>query len=445
MALFLRLWLARGNVRMSEISMSFSEFKLHPVLLEAIKAQGYQAATPVQQQAIPAIFSGKDLLVGAQTGTGKTAAFVIPLVHRLLSQDAELNAQGLSPEDNQTRAQSPKPKIRALILTPTRELALQVQSHVAALTQGTELKHGIAYGGASIGEQVRSFKAGIDILVATPGRLLDHLRHRVLSLKQVEYLVFDEADRMLDMGFKDEIIDLLRQLPKQRQTLLFSATLNDGIFRFSKNLLNEPKVIEVAKANARVAKIVERVYCVDEERKLSLLCHLINKENWQQVLVFSRTKQGADSLAAKMQQGGIEALAFHGDLSQSAREQVLTNFSEAKVQVLVATDVAARGLDIEDLNYVVNFELPYVSEDYIHRIGRTGRAGKDGTAVTFFSIEDTSKLQSLETLLDRRLPQQWYPGFEPDLTKEVILGRKHTKAAQKQQARRKALGRGAKR
>jgi ATP-dependent RNA helicase RhlE len=412
------------------ITMSFTAFNLHPKLQAAIAAQKYTQATPVQREAIPEILLGHDLLVGAQTGTGKTAAFVIPLVHKLLIKSHEApQAQG----------------IKTLILTPTRELALQVQNNIDALTQGTELKHAIAYGGASIGEQVRSFKAGVDILVATPGRLLDHLRHKAVSLKQVEYLVFDEADRMLDMGFKDEIVDLLKRLPKQRQTLLFSATLNDSIFSFSKNLLNEPKVIEVAKANAKVPKIVERVYCVDEERKLSLLCHLLSKENWQQVLVFSRTKQGADSLATQMRNNGIEAQAFHGDLSQSLRENVLKDFSQAKVQVLVATDVAARGLDIEDLNYVVNYELPHVSEDYIHRIGRTGRAGKEGLAVTLFAIEDTAKLMSLETLLDRRLPQQWYPGFEPDLTKEVTLGRKHTKAGQKQQARRKALGGKAKR
>jgi ATP-dependent RNA helicase RhlE len=412
------------------IKMSFTAFNLHPVLLASIKAQSYVDPTPVQRQAIPEILLGHDLLVGAQTGTGKTAAFGIPLVHKLLMQ---------SDEAHQGKV------IKGLILTPTRELALQVQHNIHALTQGTELKHAIAYGGASIGEQVRSFKAGVDILVATPGRLLDHLRHKAVSLKHVEYLVFDEADRMLDMGFKDEIVDLLKRLPKQRQTLLFSATLNDSIFSFSKNLLNEPKVIEVAKANAKVAKIEERVYCVDEERKLSLLCHLLSKERWQQVLVFSRTKQGADNLANQMQKSGIEALAFHGDLSQSIRESVLKDFAQAKVQVLVATDVAARGLDIEDLNYVVNYELPHVSEDYIHRIGRTGRAGKDGVAVTLFAIEDTAKLMSLETLLDRRLPQQWYPGFEPDLTKEVTLGRKHTKAGQKQQARRKALGAKAKR
>ncbi|WP_445945163.1 DEAD/DEAH box helicase [Shewanella sp.] len=417
--------------------MSFSAFNLHPKLQATIAAQKYTEPTPVQQQAIPEITAGQDLLVGAQTGTGKTAAFAIPLVHKLLTQADEL----LSQTDELAPSKTPPLKvIKALILTPTRELALQVQSNIDGLTQGTDLKSAIAYGGASIGEQVRSFKDGVDILVATPGRLLDHLRHKVVSLKQVEYLVFDEADRMLDMGFKDEIRDLLRQLPKQRQTLLFSATLNDSIFSFSRNLLNQPKVIEVAKANAKVAKIIERVYCVDENRKLSLLCHLISQENWQQVLVFSRTKQGADSLATKMQQNGIAALAFHGDLTQSMRENVLKDFSLSNVQVLVATDVAARGLDIEDLNYVVNYELPYVSEDYIHRIGRTGRAGKDGVAVTLFAIEDTAKLMSLETLLDRRLPQQWYPGFEPDLTKEVTLSRKHTKAGQKQQARRKALG-----
>jgi superfamily II DNA/RNA helicase len=439
--------------------MPFLQFNLDPVLIAAIKQQGFNAPTQVQLQAIPAFLQGKDLLVGAQTGTGKTAAFAIPLLQKLLDDNKQksnlqIGCDQHNHSDNsdidllqQTHAhetdalgQPIEPALRALILTPTRELALQVQSNINALAQDTGLKLAIAYGGASIGEQVRSIKAGADILVATPGRLLDYLRRRVVSLKQVQYLIFDEADRMLDMGFKDEIRDLLRQIPKQRQTLLFSATLNDSIFSFSKNLLKEPVLIEVAKPNAKVAKIVERVYSVDEERKLALLCHLIKQEAWQQALVFSRTREGADSLSSQLQRAGIKALAFHGDLSQSVREQVLKDFSQGQVQVLVATDVAARGLDIEDLQYVVNFELPHLSEDYIHRIGRTGRAGKDGVAVTFFSIEDTTKLMALEILLDRRLPQQWYPGFEPDLTKEVVIGRKHTKAAQKQQARRKALG-----
>jgi ATP-dependent RNA helicase RhlE len=440
--------------------MPFLQFNLDPILIAAIKQQGFNAPTQVQLQAIPAFLKGKDLLVGAQTGTGKTAAFAIPLLQKLLDDNkqksdlqtsseqtaqpdeitAHLVAQAYDQASEKAPEKAMQPVLRALILTPTRELALQVQSNINALAQDTGLKLAIAYGGASIGEQVRSIKAGADILVATPGRLLDYLRRRVVSLKQVQYLIFDEADRMLDMGFKDEIRDLLRQVPKQRQTLLFSATLNDSIFGFSKNLLKEPVLIEVTKANAKVAKIVERVYSVDEERKLALLCHLIKQETWQQALVFSRTREGADSLSSQLQRAGIKALAFHGDLSQSVREQVLRDFSQGQVQVLVATDVAARGLDIEDLHYVVNFELPHLSEDYIHRIGRTGRAGKDGVAVTFFSIEDTTKLMALETLLDRRLPQQWYPGFEPDLTKEVVIGRKHTKAAQKQQARRKALG-----
>lgn len=433
--------------------MPFLQFNLDPILIAAIKQQGFNAPTQVQLQAIPAFLKGKDLLVGAQTGTGKTAAFAIPLLQKLLDDNKQKSNLQIGCEQHNhsdisdidllqqsTLGQPIEPALRALILTPTRELALQVQSNINALAQDTGLKLAIAYGGASIGEQVRSIKAGADILVATPGRLLDYLRRRVVSLKQVQYLIFDEADRMLDMGFKDEIRDLLRQVPKQRQTLLFSATLNDSIFSFSKNLLKEPVLIEVAKANAKVAKIVERVYSVDEERKLALLCHLIKQEAWQQALVFSRTREGADKLSSQLQRAGIKALAFHGDLSQSVREQVLKDFSQGQVQVLVATDVAARGLDIEDLQYVVNFELPHLSEDYIHRIGRTGRAGKDGVAVTFFSIEDTTKLMALEILLDRRLPQQWYPGFEPDLTKEVVIGRKHTKAAQKQQARRKALG-----
>jgi ATP-dependent RNA helicase RhlE len=414
------------------VFMSFADLSLHPILINRLAELKYQQPTPIQLQAIPVILSGKDVMAGAQTGTGKTAAFALPLLHQLLTHKDALVAQ----PDTQYIHLTP---ITALVLVPTRELAQQVHSSIEQYAYGSSVTSVMVYGGISIGEQIRQLANGTHILVATPGRLLDLLRKRALSLSQLTHLVFDEADRMLDMGFKDEIVEVLKRLPSTRQTLLFSATLDDRMLSFSRRLLRSPQVIEVAQRNTTASSIVERVFNVDANRKCAMLCHLISQEGWQQSLIFSRTKQGADALVKQMNQAGVAAEAFHADLSQAAREQVLAAFKAGDVAALVATDVAARGLDINELNYVVNMELPFQVEDYVHRIGRTGRAGKAGQAITLLSIDDEPLLTKLEAFLDRRLPQQWLAGFEPDLDLIAPVTRKTTKSALKQQARKKAL------
>lgn len=410
---------------MSSDACSWGSLCLHAHLLNNLAQLGYQQPTPIQIQAIPAILAKRDMLAGAQTGTGKTAAFALPILHRLMSQPFAKGA---------FRA------IGALVLVPTRELALQVQQSFVNYAQETDIRIGVAYGGVSIAAQVEVFNAGIDVLIATPGRLLDHLRQGALTLNQLQTLVFDEADRMLDMGFMDEIQAILKQVPANRQTLLFSATLDDRIFNLSKSLLREPQCIEVAKRNTTASQVEQRLYAIDSDRKVEFVCHLVRTLNWQPVLIFSRTKQGVDRLVQQLNQQHIATQGFHGDLSQGAREQVLQAFKSGQIQVLVATDVAARGLDIAELNYVINFELPFIAEDYIHRIGRTGRAGNAGLAVTLFSPEDALLLEEVETVLDKRLAQQWYPGFEPDLDKLPPEPRRHSKAAQKQRAKRRAHG-----
>ncbi|WP_119967980.1 DEAD/DEAH box helicase [Shewanella japonica] len=416
--------------------MSFSSLQLLPLLVKQLTRLGYEQPTPIQQQAIPVVLSGKDVLAGAQTGTGKTAAFTLPIIQMLLQSKATAPQVNDSVDDKQDALAN---YTQTLILVPTRELAQQVHQHVEKYASGTDIRSVIVYGGVSIKAQANAIQAGADIIVATPGRLLDHLRNRVMSLSKLKHLVFDEADRMLDMGFRDEIIEVLKRVPKERQTLLFSATLDERIFKFSKRLLDSPQVIETHQRNSSAASIVERVYNVDSKRKLSLLSHLIKKEDWQQALIFSRTKQGADKVAAQLQQAGVNAAAFHADLSQAVRESVLTQFKSGEINALVATDVAARGLDINELNYVVNIELPFQNEDYIHRIGRTGRAGNTGQAITLLSVDDEPQLIKLEAFLDRRLPQQWLPGFEPDLTQVAPVTRKTKKGSLKQQARQKAL------
>ncbi|MGI2194807.1 DEAD/DEAH box helicase [Shewanella baltica] len=407
--------------------MSFSVLSLNSTLVNTLASLGYESPTPIQLEAIPAILAKRDVMAGAQTGTGKTAAFALPILHHLLA---------LSPLQELTAV---KP-IRALVLVPTRELAVQVQQSFVKYAKGTDIRVGIAYGGVSIDAQVAVFNAGIDVLIATPGRLLDHLRQGALSLKQLSVLVFDEADRMLDMGFMDEIQAVLKQVPSDRQTLLFSATLDAAIFSLSKTLLRDPKLIEVAKRNTTAAEIEQVVYAVDADRKTELVSHLVRSKNWHQVLIFSRTKQGVDKLVQQLNKADIITQAFHGDLSQGAREKVLQEFKQGKIQVLVATDVAARGLDIVELKYVINFELPFIAEDYIHRIGRTGRAGSAGLAITLFSQEDALLLEEVEVVLDKRLPQQWLPGFEPDFNKMDTEPRRNGKAAQKQRAKKRALG-----
>ncbi|MBR9729161.1 DEAD/DEAH box helicase [Shewanella intestini] len=446
---------------MSSAQLSFASLGLDAVLTEQLNKLNYQQPTDIQGATIPLLLAGHDVLAGAQTGTGKTAAFTLPLLQRILEakqasvsdvsdvsdvseQDginhiSEITAPTVAKTNIQAKAQYSQ-QIKALILVPTRELAQQVHQSVTQYAQLSDIRAVMVYGGVSIQAQVNAIKAGTDIIIATPGRLLDHLRHQVLSLASIEHLVLDEADRMLDMGFKDEIVAILKRLPATRQTALFSATLDDAIFKFSQRLLQQPKVVETTKRNSTAAKIVERVYNLDTEKKLPLLSHLLNQQLHAQTLIFSRTKQGADSIAAYLQGQQIPAAPFHADLSQFVRNQTLDDFKAKRLNVLVATDVAARGLDIDQLDRVINVELPFKAEDYVHRIGRTGRAGKEGLAITLLSQDDDAQLIAIERKLDRHLPQQWYQGFEPDLTKAATpLPRKAKKGSLKQQARKKAL------
>jgi len=400
--------------------MSFTSLALDPTLIKALEQSGYQQATPIQLEAIPAILAKHDIMAGAQTGTGKTAAFALPILQKLLS----------NPENK---------SVRALVLTPTRELAQQVFKNIEIYGQYTQVKSALAYGGVSINPQIEALKAGAQILVATPGRLLDHLINGSLSLADLEYLVFDEADRMLDMGFKDEINNILKRIPTKPQTLLFSATFDDAIFKLSKTLLNDPKLIEVSERNTAATQVEQIVYTVDADRKRELTSFLIGSKNWRQVLIFTRTKQGADALAKEMCKDGLKTQSIHGDKSQGARDKALSEFKEGKTRVLVATDVAARGIDIIDLHYVINYELPYIAEDYIHRIGRTGRAGNEGLAISLMSPDEEWLLTAVEEVLDTRLLQQWLPGYEPDLTKTNKPSRPKTKGRDKQRERKRAF------
>lgn len=402
--------------------MSFSSLALDKSLTDAIKALGYDHPTPIQQQAIPAILANKDIMAGAQTGTGKTAAFALAILQRL-GENIPLNRP-----------------IRALVLTPTRELAQQVYNSFVSYAENTELNIAVAYGGVSIKPQIDAIEKGADILVATPGRLLDHIINGSVLLIHLETIVFDEADRMLDMGFKDEIDRILNRLPPKRQTLLFSATFDDAIFKLSKTLLTDPELIEVSERNTAASKVEQIVYTVDSDRKRELTSFLIGSKNWQQVLIFTRTKQGADELAKEMSKDGIKTQSIHGDKSQGARDKALAEFKAGKTRALVATDVAARGIDIEDLRIVINYELPYIAEDYIHRIGRTGRAGNEGLAISLMSPSEEWLLEAVEKVLDTRLMQQWLPGYEPDLSKKDTPTRKNTLGQQKKQGRQKAFG-----
>lgn len=403
--------------------MGFSTLGINEDLLKAVVAQGYKEPTPIQASAIPVVLKGKDVMAGAQTGTGKTAAFALPLLQKTI----ENKQQNLV--------------IKTLVLTPTRELAQQVHNSFETYAQFTDIKSTLAYGGVSIKTQVKALKAGADILVATPGRLFDHIVNGTVDLSHVEYLVFDEADRMLDMGFIDEINRILKRLPPKRQTLLFSATFDEAIFKLSKTLLKNPELIEVNERNKATTQVEQVVYNVDADRKRELVSHLIGSKNWQQVLIFTRTKQGADALAKEMCKDGLKTQSIHGNKSQGAREKALLEFKSGKTRVLVATDVAARGLDIEQLSYVINYELPYIAEDYIHRIGRTGRAGSTGLAISLLSPDENWLLEEVEAVLKDRLPQQWLPGYEPDLTKKPTKDDfKNTRSAQKRRTKKRASG-----
>ncbi|WP_346798416.1 DEAD/DEAH box helicase [Halomonas sp. Bachu 37] len=377
--------------------MTFSDLGLHADLLRAVEAQGYSIPTPIQQQAIPAVLSGRDLLASAQTGTGKTAGFTLPMLQRL--------SQGKRPGKRQ---------VKALVLTPTRELAAQVGESVATYGVHLPLRSHVIFGGVGQQPQVDALKPGLDILVATPGRLLDLHQQRHVDLSAVEILVLDEADRMLDMGFIHDIKRILKVLPPKRQNLLFSATFSNEIQTLATNLLDNPAFIEVAPRNTTAEKIDQAVYRVDREKKRDLLAHLITQHRWYQVLVFTRTKHGANRLAEQLSKQSIPAMAIHGNKSQSARTRALSSFKSGELQVLVATDIAARGLDINELPHVVNFDLPNVAEDYVHRIGRTGRAGSEGEAVSLVCVDEDGLLKNIERLIKRNLEKRVEPGFEPD-------------------------------
>jgi len=401
--------------------MTFTTYALDDTLLKAITEASYTEPTEIQHQAIPLILAKHDVMARAQTGTGKTAAFALPLLQQIID-----------------KAQRVK-RFSVLVLTPTRELAQQVYKSFIDYGKYTDITVALAYGGVSVKAQADIITAGIDILVATPGRLLDHLHTGVLTLEDLEVLVFDEADRMLDMGFKAEIDRILIQAPQERQTLLFSATFDDGIYKMSKQLLNNAKRIEIENKNSVVNTVEQIVYTVDADRKRELTSYLIGSKNWQQVLIFTRTKVMADMLATEMCKDGIKSLAIHGDKSQGARDKALASFKAGNIRALIATDVAARGIDISDLYYVINYELPYQAEDYVHRIGRTARAGKSGLAVSLMSPDEEWLLKAIEELLATSLLRQWLPGYEPDLTKPTTSPKSRNRIQSKKSIRDKAL------
>ena len=381
--------------------MSFSTLGLSNEIVRAVTERGYTTPTPIQAQAIPAVLSGGDLLAGAQTGTGKTAGFTLPILHRLTQSAAPVPTTGRAP-------------VRALVLVPTRELALQVEESVRDYGKYLKLQSMIMIGGVNINPQITRLKTRVDILVATPGRLLDHVQQKTVDISKVEILVLDEADRMLDMGFIRDIKKILALLPMTRQNLLFSATFSDEIKLLADNLLNNPAMIEVARRNATADTVSHMVHPVDRARKAQLLAHLIKQHNWSQVLVFTRTKHGANKLAEYLNKEGITSLAIHGNKSQSARTHALAEFKTGDLQVLVATDIAARGIDIIDLPHVVNFELPHVAEDYVHRIGRTGRAGATGDAVSLVCVDELKLLTAIERLIKRDITSEIISGYTPD-------------------------------
>ncbi|MBN1240387.1 MAG: DEAD/DEAH box helicase, partial [Gammaproteobacteria bacterium] len=372
--------------------MSFQTLGLSAELLRAVAEQGYREPTPVQTQSIPLILEGRDLLARAQTGTGKTAGFTLPLLQRLCADDR--------PRPNSGKGRR---RVRALILTPTRELAAQVAESVEAYGRHLPLRSTVLFGGVNIRPQIATLARGVDIVIATPGRLLDHAGQKTIDLSSVEILVLDEADRMLDMGFIHDIKRVLNLLPKDKQSLLFSATFSPDIKRLAASLLRSPAEVAVASQQATADRVEHRVHPVDRDRKRELLSHLIAAGDWRQVLVFTRTKHGANRLAKQLEQDCFTAAAIHGNKSQAARTKALASFKSGDVRVLVATDIAARGLDIEQLPHVVNYELPNVPEDYVHRIGRTGRAGLTGEAVSLVCVDEAGLLKGIETLLKQPL------------------------------------------
>jgi len=381
--------------------MKFEELNLAPAILKAVLEQGYDTPTPIQAQAIPAVLAGSDLLGGAQTGTGKTAAFTLPLLQRLSSEPRLTNRRGVN-------------AVRALIMTPTRELAAQVEESVRTYGKYLDLTSMVMFGGVGMGAQIEKLRRGVDILVATPGRLLDHAGQGTLDLSQVQILILDEADRMLDMGFIHDIKKVLALVPKQKQTLLFSATFSDDIRELANGLLRNPLSIQVTPRNTTVQRITQTIHPVGRSKKKALLTHIINEHNWSQVLVFTRTKFGANNVAEHLTKAGIPAMALHGNKSQTARTQALQGFKNGDIRALVATDIAARGIDIDELPHVVNYEIPNVSEDYVHRIGRTGRAGNSGEAVSLVCLDEEGFMQDIERFTKQNIENVIVPGFEAE-------------------------------
>ncbi len=393
--------------------MNFEELNLAPAIMQAVRELGYDTPTPIQAQAIPAVLAGQDLLAGAQTGTGKTAAFTLPLLHKLSLSEAGQNRFGGK-------------AIRALVLTPTRELAAQVEESVRDYGKYLKLDSTVIFGGVGMNPQINKIKRGVDILVATPGRLLDLQGQGFLDLSSIEILVLDEADRMLDMGFIHDVKKVLALVPKEKQSLLFSATFSDEIRELAGNLLQNPQSIQVTPSNTTVQRITQVIHPVGRNKKKDVLLHIIQKHDWSQVLVFTRTKFGANNVADFLTKNGVKAMALHGNKSQTARTQALAGFKSGEIRALVATDIAARGIDIEDLPHVVNYEIPNVSEDYVHRIGRTGRAGASGEAVSLVCLDEEGFMMDIERFTKQEIPVQMLEGFGPDageVAEPIAMGR----------------------
>ncbi|WP_408598756.1 DEAD/DEAH box helicase, partial [Limnohabitans sp.] len=393
--------------------MNFEELNLAPAILKAVVEQGYETPTPIQAQAIPAVLAGHDLLAGAQTGTGKTAAFTLPMLHKLTMSRSTENKFGVY-------------GVRALVLTPTRELAAQVEESIRTYGKYLQLTSTVIFGGVGMNPQVARIKKGVDILVATPGRLLDLQQQGLLDLSTVQMLVLDEADRMLDMGFIHDVKKILALVPKDKQSLLFSATFSDEIRELASGLLKDPQSIQVTPSNTTVQRITQVVHPVGRGKKKALLAHIINEHNWSQVLVFTRTKFGANNVAEFLTKNGISAMALHGNKSQTARTQALAGFKSGDIRALVATDIAARGIDIDELPHVVNYEIPNISEDYVHRIGRTGRAGSSGEAVSLVSLDEEGFMKDIEHFTKQQVPVVVVEGFGPEADEKaepIAMGR----------------------
>ncbi len=403
--------------------MTFSSLGLSDLIVRALSEKGYKLPTPIQAQAIPTILAGRDVMAVAQTGTGKTAGFTLPLL--------QLLTHGRSAQSN---------TIRALVLTPTRELTAQVETNVNQYSKHLNLRSTVVYGGVKINPQMMKLRRGVDILVATPGRLLDLYQQNAIKFNRLEILVLDEADRMLDMGFINDINKILSLLPKRRQNLMFSATFPPEIRQLTKTLLNDPVEIDVSPRNTTVAAVKQTVYPVDKSNKSKLLASLIHENDWNQVLVFTRTKRGANRLVKQLESNKINTSAIHGDKTQSARTKALAEFKNAQVRVLVATDIAARGIDISELPHVINFDLPDLAENYVHRIGRTGRAGSVGEAISLVSADEVEALSSVENLIGKLLPRKLIDGFEPDhLVPETRLSKKKAKPPKSKKKKLKSL------